>query len=67
MPAWGGFTKLLKLEGVSSAILQVEVNRALYMVESTREKLPQGFSQLRGDLAHVVSEIAQGIQGGIIR
>ena len=37
------------------------------MVESTREKLPREFSQLRRDLAHVVSEIAQGIQGGIIR
>ncbi len=38
--------------------VQVEVNRALYMVEATREKLSQGFGRLQQDLSEVAVQLA---------
>ncbi len=41
---------------------QVEVNRSLYMVEATRERLPEGFERLRGDLGAISAALAEEVR-----
>ena len=62
-PYAGGFTtQRYGRPGIGRHVLQIEINRALYMDETSFEK-GNGFHRLRDDLEAMVTSLTAGISG----